>query len=86
MHNSLDDFEYRPDPTTDYGISCSLVSEKSMYNRRNVATLAPSFFIGSSFLQSGNKDNHNISDEFEIRLDPTTDFELAAIERLVNSP
>ena len=22
MHKSLDEFEFRPDPTTDYGVSC----------------------------------------------------------------
>ena len=27
MHKSLDEFEFRSDPTTDYGVSCPLVSE-----------------------------------------------------------
>ena len=50
MHESLDEFEFRQDPTTDYGVSCPWGSEKSMYNVVN--TLAPSFLIGSSsFLQ-----------------------------------
>ena len=39
------------------------------YNEENiVATLARSLF-----LLAGNKDNHNISDEFEFRPDPTKD-------------
>ena len=42
-------FEFQPDPTTDYGVTCPLASEKSMYNVVN--TLAPSSLIGfSSFL------------------------------------
>ena len=50
MHQSLDEFEFQPDPTTDYGVSCPWASEISMYNVFN--TLAPSFLIGaSSFLQ-----------------------------------
>ena len=50
MHKSLDEFEFRQDPTTDYGVSCPWLSEKSMYN--DVNTLAPSFSIeSSSFLQ-----------------------------------
>ena len=41
MHESLDEFEVWQDPTTDYRVSCSLASEKSMFNVVN--TLAPSF-------------------------------------------
>ena len=28
MHNILDEFEFRPDLTTDYGVSCPWASEK----------------------------------------------------------
>ena len=50
MHKSLDEFEFRQDPTTDYGVSCPWAYAKSMYNVVN--TLAPSFWIESSlFLQ-----------------------------------
>ena len=40
-----------------------------------VATLAPSSssFDWIFFIIAGNKDNHKISDKFEIRPDPTTD-------------
>ena len=41
MHKSLDKIEFRPDSTTDYGVSCPWASENSMYNVVN--TLAPSF-------------------------------------------
>ena len=44
MHESLDEFEFRQDPTTDYGVSCPWASEKSMYNVVNT-TVAPSFLI-----------------------------------------
>ena len=50
MHKSMDEFRFQSDLTTDCGVNCPIVSEKSMYNVVN--TLAPSFFIGSSsFLQ-----------------------------------
>ena len=57
MLESLNEFEFRPDSTTDhYRVSCHIASEKSMYNVVNI--LAPSFLIGSSSLL------HKISDEF----------------------
>ena len=50
MHESLDEFQFRLDTTTDFRVICPWVSENSMYNVVN--TLAPSFLIGSSlFLQ-----------------------------------
>ena len=42
MHKSLDEFEFRQDPTSDYGVSCHWASEKSMYIVVN--TQDPSFF------------------------------------------
>ena len=50
MRESLDEFQFRLDTTTDSRVICPCASEKSMYNVVN--TLAPSFLIGSSlFLQ-----------------------------------
>ena len=46
MHESLDEFKFRPDTTTDYRVICPCVSEKLTYNVVN--TLAPLFLIGSS--------------------------------------
>ena len=44
MHNCFDEFDFRQDSTTDYGVSCPLASDKSMYN--------PLFLIeSSSFVQ-----------------------------------
>ena len=51
---------------SDCGVSCPLVFEKSIFCV--VATLAWIFFI-----LAGNKDNYNISDEFEFRPDQTSD-------------
>ena len=46
MHESLNEFKFRPDTTTDSRVICSCASEKLIYNVVN--TLAPSFLIGSS--------------------------------------
>ena len=49
-YNISYELEIRPDPTSDCGVSCPLVFEKSIFCI--VATLAPSVLIGSfSFLQ-----------------------------------
>ena len=49
MHESLNEFKFRPDTTTNSRVICPSGSEKLLYNVVN--TLAPSFLIGSSFLQ-----------------------------------
>ena len=50
MHESLDEFKFRPGTTTNTRDICPCMSEKLMYNVVN--TLAPLFLIGSSsFLQ-----------------------------------
>ena len=46
MHDSLTEFKFRPDTTTNTRVICPLASEKMMYYV--VSTLAPSFLIGSS--------------------------------------
>ena len=49
-YNISDEIEFRPDPTSDCGVGCPLVFEKSIFCV--VATLASLFFSGSSsFLQ-----------------------------------
>ena len=50
MHESLNEFSFGPDTTTNFRVICPCASEKLLYNV--VKTLAPSFLIGSSsFLQ-----------------------------------
>ena len=46
MHESLDEFKFWPDTTTNFRVICPCASEKLMYNVVN--TLAPLFLIGSS--------------------------------------
>ena len=46
MHESLNEFKFRPDTTTNSRVICPCMSEKLMYNVVN--TLAPTFLIGSS--------------------------------------
>ena len=50
MHESLNEFKFRPDTATNSKVICSCASKKLMYNVVN--TLATLFLIGSySFLQ-----------------------------------
>ena len=82
MHESLDEFKFWPDTTTDYRVICPCASEKLTYNVVN--TLAPLFLIGSSsylqvmrtsiLSQRSSKFNH---------IGQRT-AELAALERLEN--
>ena len=51
MHKSLDEFEFRPDRTTDYGVSCPWASKKYPYRPYNgengVSTFSLLFLIRS---------------------------------------
>ena len=71
MHESLDEFKFRPETDTNTSVICPCASEKMLYNV--VTTVAPSFFDRIFFILAGNEDTHNISDEFEIRPDRTKD-------------
>ena len=76
-----------------YTSVCVSVSYPSKLSNMNISkasgpmgSIAPSFLIGSSsYIHAGNKDNHKISDEFEIWPDRTT-AELAALEHLEKIP
>ena len=71
--------EFRPDPTTNYGVSCPWASNKSM---------SPLFLVAIDqihFKFVGNEDMHNISNKFEFRPDWIT-TELSALENLKNTP
>ena len=46
MHESLNEFKFRPDTTTNSRVICPCASETLLYNVVN--TLAPSILIGSS--------------------------------------
>ena len=84
MHESLDDFKFRPDTTTNFRVICPCASEKLMYNVVN--TLAPLFFIGSSSYWQVMRTSitSRTSSKFG-QIGPRA-AELAALERLEKSP
>ena len=84
MHESLDEFKFRPDTTTNSRVICHCASEKLMYTVVN--TLAPTFSSGSSsFLQVTRK---TIMSRTSSKFDHIQQWteELAALERLEKSP
>ena len=84
MHESLDEFKFRPDTDTNTRVICPCASEKLLYNV--MSTLAPSFLIGSSsYLQvTRTSITSRTSSKFG-QIGPRT-AELAALERLEKSP
>ena len=84
MHESLDEFEFRPDTTTNTRVICPCTSENLMYDVVN--TLAPLFLIGSSaVLQVRSSNIKPWTDSKFDQIGPWT-AELAALERLEKSP
>ena len=84
MHESLDDFKFRPDTDTNTRVTCPCASEKLLYNV--VTILAPSFLIGSSsFLQVRRTTIKSLSSSKFDQIGPWT-AELAALGRLEKSP
>ena len=83
MHESLDEFKFRPD-TTNPRVICPCASEKLMYNVVN--TLAPLYFIGSSSYWKVTRTfiTSRTSSKFG-QIGPRF-AELAALERLEKSP
>ena len=84
MHESLDEFKFRPDTTTNSRVICPCASEKLMYNVVN--TLAPLFLIGSSSYWQITRTSitSRTSSKFD-KIGPRT-AELDALERLEKSP
>ena len=81
MHESLDEFKFRPDTDTNTRVICPCASEKLLYNV--VTTVAPSFLMGSSsYLQVTRTSRTSL--KFG-QIGPRT-AELAALERLEKSP
>ena len=84
MHESLDEFKFRPDTDTNTRVICPCASEKLLgYNGENVvSTLAPSFLIRSfSYLHvTRTSITSRTSSKFS-QIGPRT-AELAALERL----
>ena len=65
MHKSLDEFEFRPDPTTVYAL------ERLKNRRHHFFSVAIDPIL---FKLAGNENMHNILDEFEFRPDLTTNY------------
>ena len=84
MHESLDEFKFRPDTNTNTRVICSYASEKLLYNV--VITLAPSFLIGSSSYLQVTRTSITSRTSLKFgQIGPRT-AELAALERLEKSP
>ena len=84
MHESLNEFKFRPDTTTNFRVICPCASDKLMYNVVN--TPAPSVLIGSSsFLQVRRTIIKSWTGLKFDQIRPWT-AELAALERLEKSP
>ena len=84
MHESLDEFKFRPDTATNTRVLCPCASEKLMYNVVN--TLVPLYLIrSSSFLQVRRTTIKTWTSSKFDQIGPWT-AELAALERLEKSP
>ena len=84
MHESLSEFKFQPDTTTNSRVICPCASEKLMYNVVN--TLAPSLLIkSSSFLQATRT---TIKSWMSLKFDKIRPWtaDLAALARLEKSP
>ena len=85
MHESLDEFKFRPDTNTKTRVICPCASEKLQYMYNVVTALAPLFLIGSSsYLQVTKTLTSQTSSKFG-QIGPRT-TELAALEHLEKSP
>ena len=67
MHESLDEFRFRPDTTTNSRVICLCESEKLMYNVVNTSAYIDLPF----FILSGNEDNLKVWTEVEFEADRT---------------
>ena len=84
MHESLDEFKFRPDTTTNSRVICPCAPEKLIYNVVN--TLALSFLIrSSSFLQVTRTTIKSWTSSKFDQIRPWT-AELTALESLEKSP
>ena len=80
MHESLDEFKFRPDTDINTRVICPCASKKLLYNV--VSTLAPSFLIRSfSYLQVTRTSITSRTSVKFGQIGPRT-AELAALERL----
>ena len=77
MHESLDEFIFRPEWTTDCGVSCPLTSEKipiGLYWEKGCLHFFSAVLDLILSILAGNDYIHESLDEFEIQPDSTTGF------------
>ena len=84
MHESLDEFKFRLDTTTNSRVICPCASEKLMYNVVN--TLAPTFWIGSSSFFQVKRTTLKSGQSSNLRQIQPRAMELAALERIEKIP
>ena len=73
MHKISQEFDFRPDWTTDYGVSCPWVSHRLIMGKWCLQ--ASSFIFYRIFVKvARNQESHKISDEFEFWLDRISHF------------
>ena len=83
MHESLDEFKFRPDTDTNTRVICPCASEKLLYN---LSTLGPSFLIGSSSYLQVTRTFITSRTSSKFGQIGSRTAELAALERLEKSP
>ena len=84
MYESLDEFKFWPDTSTNFRVICPCASEKLMYYVVN--TLAPPFLIGSSLFLQVRRTTIKARPSLKFdQIGPWTG-ELAALGRLEKSP
>ena len=84
MHESLDEFKFRPDTTNNSRVICPYASEKLMYIVVN--TLAPSFLIRSSLFLQVRRTTMISRTSLNFSQIRQRTAELAALEHLEESP
>ena len=82
MHESLDEFKFRPDTTTISRVICPCAPEKLLYNVVN--TLAPSFLIRSFLFLQVTRTSISSGTSSKFGQIGKGTAELAALERLKN--
>ena len=84
MHESLDEFKFRPDTTTDSRVICPYASEKLMYNVVN--TLVSTFSIGSSSFVQVTRTTLKSGQSSNLRQIGPRAEKLAALDRIKKFP
>ena len=76
MHKISDEFEFRPDRTTDYGVSClERLKHFSRFIMGKSWLIASSFSFDRNIIKvAGNQDRHESSIEFDFGPNQTTHF------------